>query len=561
MRRLLTGCFALFGLFVFLLMVGTAAALWYAARLAVPVGRELPERILLVVDLRGTLADRPPAATWLPGEERPDLTDTLRLLARARSDARVVGILARVDAGGHGLAVAGELRRAIEALGESGRPTVAVAESLGDFGPGNEGYYLASAFDEIVLGPVGVVGLTGLGIEIPYFGELRERLGVDAEVIRRERYKTAFENLVAAEPSPEQREMLTALLDDVHDRFVAALARGRGIPPGRMRGLAGGGPWTATEAKAAGLVDRIGEFEAAREELARRLDAEPVTLADYAAALERPAEAVTVAYVALAGTVRPGDGPLVDGVFAEPVVRALRRAAEEADVRAVVLGIDSPGGSALASERIARAVEAVREAGKPVVAVLRNAGASGAYWIAVAADAVVAGPDSLTGSIGVVAGKPVLAEASRRLGIRWLRLERGDHAGIYSLVRPLDAAERARLEAVVDDLYRRFLERVAAARGMEPARVRRVAGGRVWTGAQALELGLVDRLGGLEEALALLRTRLDLAPDVPIRLRRLPEPDLAEWLALARRLVPLTAALPAPLPGGLLALAPLPVIR
>ncbi len=562
MRRFFTGCFALFGLLVFLLMVGTGIALWYAARLATPMPTQLPERILLVVDLRGRLQDRalsPPG--WLLGRARPNLTDTFGLLARAREDERVVGVLARLDATAHGLAVAAELRRAIAALGESGRRTVAVADTLGELGPGNEGYYLATAFDEVVLGPAGVVGLTGLVVELPYFGELLERLGIGAEIIRRERWKTAFENWVAKEPSREQRQMLEALLDDVYGRFLEALARGRGLDRARMATLVDGGPWSAREALARGLIDRIGDFREERQRLARMLDAEPVTLADYGRGLAPEADAVTVAYVSLAGTLQPGDGPLVEGVFAEAVEKALDAAAEDRRVRAVVLGLDSPGGSARAAERIAAAVARVREAGKPVVALILNSGASGAYWVAAVADAVVADADSLTGSIGVIAGKPVVGALAERLGVRWLRLQRGGHAEMFSLVEPFDPEERARLEAIVDELYRRFLTRVAEGRGLAPERVRQVAGGRVWTGAQAQKLGLVDRLGGLGAALELVRQRLDLAPETPLVLRRLPEPDLAEWLAFARRLLPLAASSPRVPASGLYAIAPLPVIR
>ncbi|GBD41748.1 Protease 4 [bacterium HR39] len=264
----------------------------------------------------------------------------------------------------------------------------------------------------------------------------------------------------------------------------------------------------------------------------------------------------------LSGTLRRGDGPPFEGAFAGPIVEALDAAAGDEEVRAVILRIDSPGGDALAAEEIARAVERVRAAGRPVVASLTNAGASGAYWVAVAADRIVAGADTLTGSIGVIAAKRVLGELARKLDVEILRLERGRNAGIWSLFTGFDQAERARAEALIDEVYRRFLERVAEGRKMDPVRVRELAQGRVWTGAQAWERGLVDGLGGLPEAEAAVRELLGLAPDAPLVLRRLPEPGLVTWLAALRRSLPLPGLVAGPpLPGPFLALAPLPAIR
>ena len=561
--RALTGCFALFGLFVFLLLVTVGALAWIAARSVLPTAPELPDRILLVTDLRGSLPERSlPDPRNLLGEGRPDLTATLEALERAAEDPRVVGLLARVDATSHGLAGCGELRAAVREITGAGKRTVAHAEDLGGLAPGNEGYLLASGFDTVAVGPLASLGITGLAVEMPYLGGLLERLGVRAEIVRREEYKTAFESFVAREPSPRQLEQLDALLDDVHGRFVETLAEARSMAPSRVQELVDGAPWTAEEARALGLVDRIAGWRELREELAEELDAKTVPLSRYVAALrrERPEDATAVALIHVSGTVRRGDGPPFEGAFADPIVRALEAAAEDDEVRAVILRIDSPGGDALAAEAVARAVARVREAGKPVVASLVNAGASGAYWIAAGADRIVTGADTLTGSIGVIAAKPVLAGLAAKLDVRVLRLERGRNAGMWSVFSGFDPAERRRAEALVDTLYRRFLDQVAAGRGMDPARVRELARGRVWTGAQAVERGLADAIGGLREAKAAVRELLRLPPDAPLRLEVLPRADLAAWIAALRRSLPLVPFSLEP-PGPGLALAPLPAIR
>jgi len=561
--RALTGCFALFGLFVFLLLVAVGVLAWFAVRSLVPGAPQLPERILLVADLRGSLPARGlPDPRELFGESRPDLTATLEALERAADDPRVVGLLARVDATSHGLAAAGELRAAVRRIAEAGKRTVAHAEDLGGLAPGNEGYLLASGFDTVAVGPLASLGITGLAVEMPYLGGLLERLGVRAEIVQREEYKTAFENFVAREPSPQQLEQLNALLDDVHGRFVETLAEARAMTPSRVQELVDGAPWSAEEARDLGLVDRIANWPELRGELADELDAEAVPLSRYVAALraERPEGAVTVALIPISGTLRRGDGPPFEGAFAEPIVKALDAAAQDEEVRAVILRIDSPGGDALAAEEVARAVARVRDAGKPVVASLVNAGASGAYWIAAAADRIVTGADTLTGSIGVIAAKPVLADLAAQLDVRTVRLERGRNAGMWSVLTAFDPAERRRAEALVDTLYGHFLDHVAKGRSMDPARVRQLAKGRVWTGAQAAERGLADVLGGLWEAKAVVRGLLRLAPDAPLRLMVLPKADLAAWIAALRRSLPLVPfSLDPPGPG--LALAPLPEIR
>lgn len=531
--QIVVGLLALLGLVTALIVALVTLAgvsLWReVAGLAV----EVPERLVLTVDLRGTLADRSEPAPWTLFQREPalDLTDTVIALDQAARDPRVRGILARIDATAHGLAAAQELHDAVRRLRAAGKFAFAHADSIGALDPGNEGYLLASAFERIVLGPAGAIGLTGLSIEIPYLGGLLERLGIDAEIVQREDYKTAFESFVAREPSRAQIEMTNALLDRIEAGWLEAIADGRGLAPDRLRDIVDGGPWTAEEALAHGLVDAIGPLDEV-EELAKRQaggEAELWPIGRWAAAVRREqAEAEVLARVAVVRVSGAIGLPLEDtaGVDADELVGILDDAAEDEDIDAVLLRLDSPGGSPVAAAAVAHAIARLRDSGRPVVVSLANVGASGGYWIAAAADRILAWPGTLTGSIGVIAGKPVLARLWQQLDVHWARFTRGGHAGFASPNQPWQPGERERIEALTDWLYQRFLEHVAAGRGTTPEAIRRIAGGRVYTGEEALQLGLVDRLGGVLEACAMLRELLGLPAEAPLELVRYPADEL-----------------------------------
>ena len=540
MRRLLVGCLASLGLlFLLLLLVLAGVAYWALRELEVAdeFPAELPATVVLELDLRGRLEDRidPSPLALVLEEDRPDLSATLLALERAAADPRVAGLIARIDATDHGLATVQELRTAVLRFRAAGKFALAHAESLGDLGGGSEGYYLATAFEDIALQPTGTLGLVGLLVELPYLGGLLERLGVEAEVEQRAEYKTSFEIFTRTEPSPAAREMVASIADELFAQMVAGMAEGRGLGEAAMRDLIDEGPYTAREALALGLVDRLEDYGAARARARSRAGdgAGLVALADYLEELPEPdSEAVAVAFIRAAGLVQPGSGGFGDGIYADSLVAALEQAAEDPDVRGVLLRLESGGGAASASEAVRAAIARVREAGKPVVVSLQNDGASGAYWMAVAADRILAQPATLTGSIGVVAARPVLVELWQKLGVRWYSEARGENAGMLSLAGRYDVKERARVAAIMDSLYVRFIEVVAEGRGLSPEAVLSAARGRVWTGSLALARGLVDRLGGLYEAKEELRRLLDLPPGAELRLVPYPEPEgLLGWLS------------------------------
>ncbi|MCX7629704.1 MAG: S49 family peptidase [Geminicoccaceae bacterium] len=545
MRRFLVGFLATIGALTILALLAAGGLGWWAAsRLLGP--SSLPEKIVLRVDLRETIGEveGPPRLGPAGLGSPPTLSEVVLALDRARRDPRVRGLVGLVGDSAHGLAVARELRQAVERFRASGRFALAWSDSFAELGSGIEGYYIASAFDEVVLQPVGAVGLTGLLIEAPFIRPLLDRLGIDAAVSRRADYKTALESFTEPYPTPANKEMLESLADSLHGTLVAEIAAGRRLDPSRASGLVGGGPYDAEEARALGLVDRLAyRDEIERDARDRAGDgAELVDLERYERATAGEEAETVVALVRAAGPIVRGSGELAGTIAGDSLAQTIADAIEASDVRAILLRLDSPGGSAVASETVAREVRRAAAAGKPVVVSMGNRAASGGYWIAADAARIVAQPTTLTGSIGVLAGKPVLARAWERLGVNWARIERGEHAALWSINVPFDAAGQARVERLLDSLYGTFKSGVARARSLSLEQVEDIARGRVWTGAQARELGLVDREGGLEEALDEIRAVLALPADTPLRLRPVPE-ERAFWRLASRLIATSEAAL------------------
>jgi protease-4 len=523
LRRFLVGLLATIGALALVFVVAVGALVWRFF----PERPSLPARFLLTADWSEPLGETagPPDLLEFRLRPRPTVSDVVLALDAASRDPRVAGLAVRLSDARHGFAATQELRDAVRRFRASGRFAVAYADSFGELGPGNEAYYLATAFDDIYLQPVGLVGLTGLMAEVPLARELLGSLGVELEVAKREQYKTALESFTQSELTPENREMLEALVGGLQRQLVAGIAEGRKLEPAQVEALIDRGPFTAEEAMASRLIDRIIYMDQVLNAAESRAgpDVGRIALADYAA--ERPvADGPNVALIRAAGMIRRGEGGVGAEIAAEDLAEALVEAAEDRQVRAVVLRLDTGGGSAVASETVARAVQRVRAADKPVVVSMSNAAASGGYWIAMGANRIVAQPGTITGSIGVLAGKPILSGAWDRLGVNWAGIGRGAHADMWSLNQPYSPEARARVEAILDSIYGSFKAGVASGRSLPPERVDEIAKGRVWIGAEAKELGLVDELGGLETALVLVRRELGLPEGAELDVELLPQP-------------------------------------
>jgi protease-4 len=475
----------------------------------------------------------------------PSLPSALRVLDAASRDRRFGGVLLRFTGSIPGWSKAASLRRAVVRARAAGVRVAAWAESYGA-----QDYWVASAAERVWLPPSGRLFLVGLRTDHFYLKNLLDRFDVRADVVKVGGYKSAAEGLLREGMSPEQREQTEAWLDDVHGQWVAGIGEGRGLSAAEVEARIDAGPFAFESAAEAGLVDGglyPDEIDAALEELgAERAPApdegdEPKVRFVDANAVEavgalEPAfvpllsEPPRIAYAVAEGTIgrSAGRGPLGPGIDGDAWRRRLAALEARKDVAAVVLRIDSPGGDAVVSDLLHRAVTRLgRE--KPVVVSMGDVAASGGYFMAAGAHAIVAEPVTLTGSIGVVGGKLDLEGLYRRLGIGRESIERGARAGILSEARGFRPDEREAVRREMEALYATFVARVAEGRKLDEAAVRRLGGGRIWSGLRALEGGLVDALGGPLEAVADAARRAGLAVDEGFELEF--HPRRPRWLS------------------------------
>ncbi len=507
--------------------------------------------LILELDLTEGIAEEPPSdpLTALTTMRRPRLADVLDGLRRARSDDRVKALVVKVGGRPIGLAQVQELHAAIREFAGSGKLTVAWAETFGDFSPGNVPYYLATAFDRIYLQPSGDLGLTGISVQNWFYRGALDKLGVEFQVGARGEYKSAAERLTEHGFSGPAREALQRLAASIVEQLAGAIAQRLEIPAEDARALIDRGPFVAGEALDTGLVDALGYrdevYAAVREAagpdayllyLGRYQRAR--TLGERARKLPAPAED-GVALIYATGPIRRGRtarSPLGgSSMGSDTMSGALRSAVADHRVKSIVLRVNSPGGSYVASDTIWREVVRARQAGKPVVVSMSEVAASGGYFIAMAADTIVAQPGTITGSIGVISAKPVLGQALDRAGVNTDSVTEGAHADMFTTSRPYSDEEWEKINSWLDRIYADFTGKVADGRGLSRDQVHEIARGRVWTGADAAGIGLVDELGGLDTALAVARQKASLPQSAAVRLfprshplDRLRPPDSSE---------------------------------
>ncbi|MFL6054148.1 MAG: signal peptide peptidase SppA [Actinoallomurus sp.] len=491
--------------------------------------------LILELDLTDGIVEGPPAdpLSAVLSMRRAHLRDVLEGLRKGRSDPRVKALIVRIGGNRIGLAVAQELRAAVQAFRDAGKLTVAWAESFGETGRGTVPYYLATAFERIYLQPSGDLALTGVALEEPFFNEALEKAGITPRFAKRHEYKTAANTFMERSYTPEHREMSDRIVSSVGEQVVAGVAAGRGLPEERVRELIDRAPLLGAEALEAGLVDRLAyrdevyaEVRAAAGgsggEVRLRYVARYNRGQGMTKRIPRPQQDV-VALIQGQGPIRLGRSgrSLLPGqsasIGSDTIAAAFRAAAGDDKVKAIVFRVDSPGGSYVASDTIWREVILAREAGKPVIVSMGNVAASGGYFVAAPADTIVAQPGTLTGSIGVVFGKPVVGDLLGRLGIGVGSVEHGAHARMYAPTRDFTEEEWVRVNTFLDRIYDDFVGKVAEGRSLSRERVHELARGRVWTGADAHERGLVDELGGLTHAIELARKKAGLAADAPVR--------------------------------------------
>lgn len=513
---------------VFLVLLVAGVAWWLADRRP-----QVPDGSALVVAPYGDLVEQltgapeDQALLALLGERRPEtlLRTLLEALEAARDDERIEVLLLDLDRlGGAGLSKLQTLRRAIQEFKNSGKPVIAT----GDFYSQPQ-YYLAAAADEIYLHPMGVVLLTGYGSYRNYYKEALDRLAIDWHVYRVGEYKSAVEPYLRNDMSPEAREARQRWLSLLWESYAQEVEQARGLEAGTVQryasefaaGLERHGGDAAELARSVGLVTHVAHRDELRQQLIDRLGRDDegesfrqIDHQSYWRAVKKPAAegGGRVAVVVAKGPIYDGS-QLPGAVGGDSTSRLIRQAREDESVAAVVLRVDSPGGSAFASELIRREVQLTRDAGKPVVASLSSVAASGGYWISMSADEIWAAPTTLTGSIGIYAMLPTFSRSLAKLGIRNDGVGTGELAGTVRLDRPIPPTADRALELLIEQGYREFIEGVAAGRGKTLEEADLAARGRVWAGTDALRLGLVDDLGDLEEAIAAAARLAELGED------------------------------------------------
>jgi protease-4 len=525
-RRLIVGFFAVAGvIFVVLILAGIGLGLW--------LGREprasVADNTVLTLDLTGALPDQPSpqGLSEILFPSGMSLAETLGALSKASNDPRVKGLVARIGEGGMGFAEIQELRDAIAAFRAKGKRAIAYADTFGELSSGTRSYYLASAFDEIWLQPLGAVGLVGLRAELPYLRGTLDKLGIVADFEHREEYKDAANPLTETAMPAAEREELQGLLQSLYGQIVAGIAKDRKLAPDTVKQLVDRAPLLIGEAMSAHLIDHVGYREDALASFGA--GASRLSLARYSDAVGAPhREGPTIALIYATGLMASGggDNSLVGSsvMSADAVTRAFRMARNDKSVRAILFRIDSPGGSAVAAETIWKAVERTRAAGKPVIVSMGDVAGSGGYYIAAPATKIVAEPATLTGSIGVVGGKIAFGGLLKKLGGNSDSVQIGANSGMFSLLQDFTPSERERLNAVLDSIYATFKDRVAAGRKLDGSAVEAVAKGRVWSGEDAKARGLVDVLGGFDTALALAKEAAGIAAHEDVSLKLYPPP-------------------------------------
>jgi protease-4 len=489
--------------------------------------------LILELDLTDGIAEGPVTdpLSAIMSRRKLRLPDVLEGLKRARHDDRVRALVVKVGGGRIGLARMQEIREAVSAFRESGKLAVAWSETFGEFTHGNVPYYLATAFDRIYLQPSGTLGLTGVTIEQLFLHDALAKAGIGFQAAKRYEYKSAADNLTERAFTPAAREAAERLATSVAEQITTAIAERRGKTADEARALLDRGPFLADDALAEGLVDALGYRDEVYADV--RKEAGPDAILQYVARYQRT-HALTerarklpnprerfVAVIYASGPIRQGRSgrsPLSgSSIGSDTVASALRAATSDDRVRAVLLRVNSPGGSAVASDTIWREVVRTRAAGKPVVVSMSDLAASGGYYISMAADVIVAEPGTITGSIGVITGKPVLEEALGRIGVTTDSVSVGSGAAMFAPTHPFSEEEWQRLNTWLDAIYRDFTEKAASGRRMTVEQVHEVARGRVWSGADAARNGLVDELGGMTDAAEIARRRAGLPAGAPLR--------------------------------------------
>lgn len=496
----------------------------------------IPHNAVVMVKLSGLLHEESPSPLdQLLGRGFPSLAHLRHALEAAAADARVRAILVEVAGVQNGLAVAEELHELLRAARTAGKRVIAVIRD--DLATVRD-YLIACGAGEVVLNPDTMLAMMGVAAGSFFLKRALDKFQVRVQTLQWKEYKGAAETLSRETMSPELRESLEAMIHDWRDVLVSRVAAARNISAERARELTGAGFMSARSARVAGLVDREGYVEDIRAEFDPTGEGKPlVSLARYLRHVRYVTERgrrARIAVVYATGPVITGAPPAAgEFISGETTAAQIERASRDSRVAAIVLRVNSPGGSAVGSDLVWRAVREAQGRGKPVVVSMGDVAASGGYYVAAAADAIVAEPSSLTGSIGVVYAKFDLSELLAKLGVG-IEFVKSDPAGdALSIVRSMTDAELRQLNEVIGSLYANFTSKVAQGRKLDAEAIEEVARGRVWTGAAAKARSLVDEIGGMARAIQLAREKARIERGEPHELVSYSAPRFSAALRLA----------------------------
>jgi protease-4 len=441
----------------------------------------------------------------LLGKPQPSLFTYYRKLKQASHDPNVAGLVLRIKPFGLGIAKMEELRALLQEFKANGKWTACYADTFGEFGPGNGSYYLASACDTVYLNPVGELNLLGLNAEVPFLRGTLDKLHIFPDFDHIAEYKTAMNMLTEKSMTDAHKEMMESLVNDIYAHLTDNIAASRGLTPEAVRAAIDRGPLNAKTALQVKLVDGIlfeDEFE---DKIKAKTGGKLSVVDDGSYGLDSPG-GERIAVVFGMGAIFVGESsssPFDDSanMGSETYVKAFKQVRKDPSIKAVVFRVDSPGGSAIGSELIRHELVKTKKE-KPVVVSMSDVAGSGGYWVSMSADKIIAQPSTITGSIGVVVGKFNMSGFwSDLLGITFGEVSAGKNADFYSSLKNFTPEQKQAMRTFMEEIYDDFVKNVAEGRKLPVEEVRRIGKGRVWTGAQGLDLKLVDRLGGLDAAI------------------------------------------------------------
>lgn len=518
----------------FLAAIGALAIIYVIVIAILLTGRKphVPGKAILEVNLEQPMVEYVPNQPFLQVmmKDRLVVRDVVDALDRAADDTRVAGLVARVGSEQMGMAEVQEIREAVQRFRAKKKFAVAFAETFGEVGPGNKSYYLATAFDHIYLQPSGDIGLTGLMLESPFISGTLQKLGLPFHGDHRYEYKSALNTFTEKKYTPAEREENTAILNSWFTQMQEGICNARGIPKDQWQSLVDHGPYLGKEGLDAKLVDGLAYRDEVYDQAKKKAGegAQFLYLTKYLEGAGRPHQrGKTVALIYGVGAVQRGKSNFDaltggGGMGSDTVTAAFRAAIDDKDVKAILFRVDSPGGSYVASDAIWREVALARKAGKPVIVSMGDLAGSGGYFVAMDADKIVAQPGTITASIGVLGGKFLSSGFWKKVGLSWDQVHEGANATIWTSTMDYSPQEWARFEAWLDRVYADFTTKVADGRHLPKDKVLQIAKGRIWSGSDARNLGLVDDLGGFDEAISLVKKAIGVAPAEDVKIEVFP---------------------------------------